>query len=328
VEPILTKQEIEDLLKAIREGRVSTDIGDKSHPDRRTMACQEVDLFKISNKRDDQLRIPNFDIILDAFAQNYSISLSNQLQRTFSIFRTGLESMPFQEYMLAKENPGSIGVFSFTPLKHGALILYDPELSFSVVEIMLGAAVEHDKPKLNRNLTKIELTVLKATMSKACDDLDRAFRPITSLDSTILKVENNPRLVSITDPESEVIIGTFTVSVGDLTGIMELVFPLATLEPLRENFKELLSVNTLRHGGWTDILTEQLQEMSTTIIAQSGVLNLSIGEVMALKKGDVIPIDYDINSALKVLVEEKLKFFAQPGTHQGKKAISLISVFD
>ena len=326
VEPILTKQEIDDLLSAIKQGRVSTEPEKSGKTPVQQVEYSELDLFQVSNQRGDNIRIPNFDIILDAFCQNFSISLSNQLQRTFSIIRTELESMPFQEYLLSKENPGSIGVLDLSPLKHGALIQFDPSLSFSTIEIMLGASNDLDLLKLDRTLTKIELNVLKALMKRACDDLDRAFRPITRLDSTLIKVENNPRLVSITNPKSEVIIGRFDVTVGEQHGVMELVFPLATLDPFREEFRDLLSVSSLKHGGWTDILIEELKDMSTTVIAQSGVVDLSVGHVLGLKKGDIISVDYDLNSSLKVLVEEKLKFLAQLGVHRGKKAISLTTI--
>lgn len=326
MEPILSKQEIDDLLYAVKEGRVSLDLEDTAKSQIQQISCSELDLFQVSNQRSDTIRIPNFDIILDAFCQNFSISLSNQLQRTFSIIRTGLESMPFQEYIQSKENPGSIGVLDLSPLKHGALIQFDTALSFSTIEIMLGASIELDLLSLDRTLTKIELNVLKTLMRKACDDLDRAFRPITRLESSLVKVENNPRLVSITNPKSEVIIGTFDVTVADQHGIMELVFPLATLDPFREEFRDLLRAGSLRHGGWTDILIEELKDMTTTVIAQSGVLELPVGDVLQFKKGDIIPLDYDLNSSIKVLVEEKLKFFAQPGVHRGKKAISLTTV--
>lgn len=326
MEPILSQQEIEDLLGAIKEGRISADDNMSERVQAQQINCTELDLFQVSNQRSDTVRIPNFDIILDAFSQNFTISLSNQLQRTFSIIRTGLESMPFQEYLSSKENPGSIGVLNLSPLKHGSLINFDPQLSFATIEIMLGASIDLELLRLERTLTKIELNVLKTIMSKACDDLDRAFRPIVKMESKLIKVENNPRLVSITNPKSEVIIGTFDVMVADQRGVMELVFPLATLDPFREEFKDLLSVSSLKHGGWTDILIEELKEMQTTVIAQSGTLELPVGHVLKFKKGDVIPVNYDLNTSLKVLVEEKLKFFAQPGVHNGKKAISLTTV--
>jgi len=328
VEPILSKQEIDDLLSAIKqENRNGAAQARASHAQQQ-IDCTDLNLFQISSKRDDQIRIPNFDVILDAFGHNYTVSLSNQLQRTFTIKRTGLESMPFKEYLISKNNPGSIGVLNLAPLKHGALLVYDPELSFALIEIMLGASTELDLLKLDRNLTKIELTVLKATLDNACTDLDTAFSPITKLESSLLKIENNPRLVSITDPDAEVIVGTFMAACGDMSGSMEMVFPLATLDPFRDEFRDLLSVSTLKHGGWTDIIIEELKEMSATIIAQSGLIEMTVGQLLGLKKGAIITLDYDLNSPLKVLVEEKLKFFAVPGLHKGKKAISLTGIYE
>jgi flagellar motor switch protein FliM len=44
--------------------------------------------------------------------------------------------------------------------------------------------------------------------------------------------------------------------------------------------------------------------------------------------GDILELDYDPSAPLKVLVEEKVKFSAIPGTHNGKKAISLTGIFN
>jgi flagellar motor switch protein FliM len=67
--------------------------------------------------------------------------------------------------------------------------------------------------------------------------------------------------------------------------------------------------------------------METSIIAQSGTITLPLNEVLSLKKGDIIPLHYDPNSPLKVLVENNLKFFATPGIYAGKRAISLTGVY-
>ena len=68
--------------------------------------------------------------------------------------------------------------------------------------------------------------------------------------------------------------------------------------------------------------------MSTTVIAQSGTITMPLRKVMKLEKGDIIDLNYDPNSPLKILVEENLKFFAIPGTISGKKAIHLTGVYD
>jgi flagellar motor switch protein FliM len=73
---------------------------------------------------------------------------------------------------------------------------------------------------------------------------------------------------------------------------------------------------------------EEILDMPTTMIAQSGTLTLPLSQVLSFKKGDIIPLDYDPNAPLRVLVENNLKFFARPGVHAGKRAISLTGVYE
>jgi len=327
VEPILTKQEIAELLTAIKQGKVSIDLdpGDRTAFEKE---AKPLNLFQIGTFNEEQLRVPNFDIILDAFCQNYSISLTNQLQRTFNITKTGIDTVQFQDFLLENKDVGAIGVLNLTPLKYGALIMLDRQLAFSMVEIMLGASTDLDSVKIDRKLTTIELSVLKNIINSACSDLDRAFKPLLNLESTLYKVESNSRMVSITDPDSEILVSSFAVSLGDNTGEFKLVFPLATLEPLREQLKELLNVNKAKQGLWTETITEEILNSSLTLVARSGTISMSIDHLIKLKEGEIVYIDYDPNSPLAVLVEDKLKFFAIPGVMNGKKAINLTGIYE
>lgn len=327
MEPILSRQEIADLLCAIKEGQVTTEAAAPEQSAKFTNA-ESINLFHMANKNSCQLRIPNFDIILDDFAQNYSISLTNQLQRTFTINRIGIECTIFNEFMTAQKNSGAIGVFNLDPLKYGALFILDQQLSFSMIEIMLGASSELDPLKLDRKLTTIELNILKSVITRACDDLSKAMKPLITLNSSLIKVESNSRLVSITDPDAEVVVGRFKIQIGSLSGELSMLFPVATLEPLKERLKDLLSVRTSNFGEWSKRIIDEILAMETSVIAQSGTLTLPLSKVLSFKKGDIIPLDYDPNSPLKVLVEDNPKFFARPGIYGGKRAISLTGVYE
>lgn len=327
MEPILSKQEIADLLSAIKEGHVPPETSAPEQSAKFSNA-NAVNLFHMANKHNCQLRIPNFDIILDSFAQNYSVSLTNQLQRTFTISRIGLECTIFEEFIASLKNAGAIGVLNLEPLKYGSLFILDQQLSFTMVEIMLGASSELEPLKLERKLTTIELNILKSVMTKACDDLTKALLPLIHVHSSLIKVENNSRLVSITDPDSEVIIGRFKIQIGGLTGELKMLFPVATLEPLKERLKDLLSVRTSSFGEWSQLIVNEVMEMPATVIAQSGTLTMPLSKVLSFKKGDILPLNYDPNAPLKVLIEDSLKFFARPGVHAGKKAICLTGAYE
>ncbi len=326
MDPVLNKKEIADLLNAIRQGRVSLDLDDDAQEE--FLACSPINLFQLARPDREQFRIPNFDIILDLFCRSYATSLTNQLQRTFSITRTALDTFEFQKFMADKNQPGGIAILDMPPLKHGALIIIDPKLSFSMIEIMLGASSDLESPHLDRRLTTIELTILKTILSDACKDLNKAFSQLLELNTTLIKLENNARLVSIVEPEAEVIVGTLLVKVGEFSGEIHLVFPFATLGPLRDLLRELLNISTTTRGTWQDVLEDQVLEVPSSITAQSGMITLSVNQVLNLAVGDIINLDYDPSAPLKVLVEEQVKFFAIPGTHNGKKAISLTGVIN
>ncbi len=320
MEPILNRAEIADLLGAIHNGQVSLDLDGEQQD---FLACSPINLFQLARPDREQFRIPNFDIILDAFCRQYATSLTNQLQRTFSITRVSLETHEFQKFMADKSQPGAIGILDIPPLNQGALVIYDPKLSFSMLEIMLGASSDIDTLELDRQLTTIELNILKTPMDDACVDIDKAFSQLLETNTKLVKLENNPRLVSIVEPEGEVIVGTLLVKAGQYSGEIHMVFPFATLEPLRELLKELLTLSSQNKSSWHEIIEEQLQDMPITIIAQSGTIDLSVEDVLGLQVGDILSLDYDPNSPVQVMVENKPKYYAVPGTHNGKKAISL-----
>ncbi len=327
MESILSKNQISELLLAIKNGQVSTDLkGEGDTIDRANV--KSVNLFQLGSGSDSQQRIPNFDIILDDFAQNFSITLTNLLQRNFTVTRTGIENMEFQEYMASQKDAGAIGVLSLDPLKNGALMLLNGQLCFALIEIMLGASTEMAPIQLDRKPTTIELNVLKSTMLKACQDIDKSLEQVIELQTSVIKVESNPRLVSIAEPDAEVLVGNFEIKVGDLSGRFDMVFPVATLDPVREKLRDLLTVKTVKQSGWYNILVREMEQMTTTIVAQSGTVTMPVHKVMKLKKGDIINLNYDPNSPLRILVEENHKFFAIPGTVRGKKAIHLTGVYD
>jgi flagellar motor switch protein FliM len=323
VEPILTQEEIRDLLAAIKSGAVPLDDGEQSG----FRHCRPLNLFDAARRQQPDNRIANFDLIVDSFAKNYAASLTNSLQRSCFVQRTRIETMPLQNYLTANgKSSGGIGLFSLQPLRHSALLLFDAGLSFSLVETMLGASRSLGGLRLERELTSIELSVLKSLIALAAGNLNRAFAPLVRLQSALTRVERNMRMVSIADPEADVIVAGLQLNMGELTGDIDLAVPLAAIEPLRDKLKELLNVNVLTKNSWRESAKNALSQVEATVIAQSGVITMAVSDILSLKPGNIIPLDYDPNTSLKILVEDKVKFYAQAGSSGGKKAVGIIAV--
>ena len=115
MEPILSKQEIADLLVAIKAGRVSTDLGDEGAAATRQIVYTEVDLLHMSGKRDDNIRIPNFDIILDAFLKTTPFPCQINFKEISALPGQTLSQCPSRNICFQRKNRGDRCSQSFTP---------------------------------------------------------------------------------------------------------------------------------------------------------------------------------------------------------------------
>ncbi len=329
MEPILSKEEIADLLAAIRSGQVSTDGIDDGDSGAIPKPVRELDIFQVYVHDEDKggMRIPNLDIILDTFTRNFGTTLTNQLQRTFTVQREEITTTSFQNSLQDLKNQGAIGIYSTDPLKYGCLFHLDALLAFTLLEIMLGSAIISESHALARNLTTIEINILKNMMQGICRDLQKAFKPVINLRPSLLKVENNFRLVNIVDAETEVLVTRFTFMIaGKQAGSMRLIIPYLTLEPLREKFKEIVTVAQASYT-WGKVLARETLEMETTVIARSGLLEMSIRQILSMQEGDIVELGYDPDQPLTIVVEDKPKFLAVPGERNGKKAFHVTGLY-
>ena len=324
MEPILTREEIADLLSAIKAGRISTDfIEDGPSKPGRLVHAHDLDLFRTYERGHDsgEMRVPNLDIILDSFARNFGINLTNTLQRNFTVEREAIVTNSFQQCLRDLENQGAVGIYTITPLKYGGLFHFDNLLSFSLLEIMLGSAQASESLTPDRQLTTIEMAILKTTMNAISNELQKAFKPIIELLAYLTKVENNYRLVSIVDPDTEVLVTRFSVQIAsEHVGQMRFIVPYLTLEPLRDKFKALVTMSQAASANWAKFFAHEVQEVESEVSARSGQISMSIRKLLALKPGDIINLPYNPDQPLTIMVEDQPLFLAIAGERNGKRA--------
>lgn len=331
VETILRKEEIAELLAAIKAGRVSVDQPtDDQQPYRPIPASEPLDLLRIYERThiSGEMRIPNLDIVLDSFARKFSTSLTNAMMRGFSVEREEITTTDFQQSLADLDAQGAVGIYSVPPLKYGCLFHFDTLLSFTLLEIMLGSSPSSEPLTLNRNLTTIEMAILKTIMADICTELSNALKPVIEVETMLTKVENNFRLVNIVEPEVEVLVTRFNVNLaGEYCGQVRMIIPYLTLEPLREKFKALVTVAQAAANTWTELIAHRILTADSPVTARSGQIDMSISDILNLKPGDLIELNYDPDQPLTVLVEDQPLFQAIAGIRNGKKAIHITNRF-
>jgi len=329
VERILTQDEIDELLSAFGDG--DADGRDHSFADTQSPGVLHnlkniagIDLTKGQNYR--KWRIANLDIIFNAFARYYGISLSNCLQRSVAIQKGEVVSKLFEEFVADIENAGVFGIFTLEPLKGSGVFVFDKTLCFSLVEMLLGVSPESDFIVPERELTAIEANVIRNLISEGCQVLNRAFSPLDQINSEITRVETSRKMLNLLSPDTEVIQVSYSVHVGELSREIMMVIPCFSLEPFREVFRgEAFRISERKkESGWADYLERELMDMEISISAAWVELFLTIQEILSLEDGDIITFDFDEFTPVKVLVGQKKKLIAQPGLSDGKKAVRIL----
>lgn len=324
MERILSKEEISELLAAVREGEIETD-PEFDEIDEPQVETRSLDLVRAQSAG--RGRFQNIDIVFDTFARNYGMSLTNRMQTSVSVKREDIETQEYEAFLNKMPKNGLIGIARIDPLKAGGLLIFDAELSFSLLEMVLGGSGGGKFTVFERAMTAIEMSVVRGVIADVCPDLRKALAPLEKVDVSLLKIETNPRLVNIVTPDAPLLVTRFTVAMDNFSGTLTLAIPHATLEPLRDKLKEgmLGGGGGQRDGLWAERLQQELGETEVEVSANLGDIQLLVRDILNFQAGDIIDLGCDPNSPLRVQVESKSKFFALPGLKNGKKAVRLTS---
>ncbi len=323
MERILTKEEIDELLSAISTGEIDTDSTPALHgPDN---SVTRLDLIQASMGTD-RWQNSNFDIVSDAFARNYGIAMTNKFERYVTIARESIYSIKFDSFLKNIDNKGAIGIIRLDPLLHGGMVVYESTLAYAIVETMLGGAPGTEPLVPDRSLTTIEINIIKHVMEGVCIELQKSFELLDNLSISLLKMEIDPRVVNFVPPETDLMVIKFTVQIDAAVGEMFLAIPYLSLEPLREKLKNItghMDITNQIGKSWASTLQKDIKLIEVEVVARLEELSLPIKEILDLQEGDIIDLGRAPDAPLQVLVENRPKYLAMTGNHNGKKAIRI-----
>ena len=322
MERILSKEEIAELLSAVKDGTLDAELESSDEdfsPGPRTVSSFSL----VQGKGQGAMRLANFDILLDGFARNLSFSLSNRLQRAVSVLRESISSLEYETLIHECSNHELYGIITLDPLKKNGLLIFDASISFAQVEIMLGGVAEHAGDTPNRSMTSIETNILKDVIQESCFELNKAFSPIESLESELVRVESNPRLVTIVPADTEMMVAAFRVKINEISGLLRLAVPYSSLDPIREKLKSELGASS-PGGQWRSHLAQEIEDMEVAVSARLAQITLNVREILDLRVGDILQLDCSVDQPVSIMVEGKKKFSGLAGLRDGRKAVRVL----
>jgi flagellar motor switch protein FliM len=323
MENILTKEEIEALLSAVFEGRLDPE---------KELAKEErgVTNFNLFSSDPNKGFVPNLDIIYDSFIRYNRISMSNRLRKIVEFRKVGSRAYKFDDFLQTLPSPVCMAIYKIDPLKGAAIIAMDSPLVFTVVDSILGGTGKPKIPEDNRIFTSIELRLMEKIVKDALLDMEKAWAPLQPTRMSLLKMEMNPRMVSIVPPEYQVITMALEIQIEAITGSMVIAVPYMTIDPIRDKLKSGMQFDMMAvDPKWSYRLSSELVEAPLEVSVEMGNANISLAELLSLAPGDTIMLDdKPSQNELLVKVGGVEKFRAMAGVRGGNKAVKISGILN
>ena len=102
----------------------------------------------------------------------------------------------------------------------------------------------------------------------------------------------NTQFANIATPNEVVVSTTFTIELGPVSGEMHFCTPYSTIEPIRDILTSSLQGETLEMDKrWIRLVKQQIKTAEVELVANLGTANLTFGDILGMKVGDVIPVN-------------------------------------
>lgn len=320
---ILSQAEIDSLLSALSSGRVKVE--DLKETKRET-GYKSYDFRRPNKFTKDHLR--TLQTIHDNFARRLSSFLSGYLRSAVVIRVASVDQLTFDDFIRSVPSPTLLTVFTLKPLKGAAIMETNPQFVFPLLDLLFGGSGE--MPKKVRDLTDIELSVIRKLNVKILENLGETWADIFPVTPEIESLETNPRLHQVVSVNEIVAVLTFTTVIGGTTrGLLNLCLPHLVLMPvLTQLSSHYRYANTASPSGTEEAkhLEYWLLRAPVELKAVAGNASITISDFLQLQVGDVLPLNRKIEQDFDLYINDHLKFKIQPGTVGYNMAVQVTSL--
>jgi len=236
-------------------------------------------------------RMPTLELINERFARYLRIGLFNYMHRNAEISVGPIRVQKYSEFIRNLVVPTNLNLVMAKPLRGTALFVFDPNLVFLVVDNMFGGDGRFHTRVEGRDFTPTEQRIIQGLLDVAFTEYSKSWKPVYGMTFEYIRSEMNSQFANIATPSEIVVSTTFTLEFGGATADMHICFPYSMIEPIRDLLYSTMQSDQLSTDKrWIGTLRRQLQGAEVEIVAHLGTASISLGQILKLKVGDVIPV--------------------------------------
>jgi flagellar motor switch protein FliM len=202
--------------------------------------------------------------------------------------------MKYSEYLQDLKPPLAVNMIRMGPLRGNSVIIIDPNVVFSSLDSFFGGFGKGvtDLPP-GRLFTPTETRIIKIILEVFFRSLTDAWAPLMPIECEHVSSEINPQFAQIADENDLVVLSRFeadaTASGG--RGFIDLVYPYATLKPVRELLSSRVSSgegNEESDRKWRSDLAAAVGDAKLELQVTMGDVKTTLHHLNNLQEGDLL----------------------------------------
>jgi len=308
---VLNQDEIDALLHGVDSGAVET---------KDSAAGGEARPYDFATQtRIVRGRMPTLEMINERLARQLRISFFNMLRRSPDVAVAPISLPKFAEYVPTLQVPTSLNLIKIGPLPGTALVILEPKLVFAVVDNFFGGTGRHAKIE-GREFTATEMQIIHMLLNQVFAGMKDAWTPVLAIEPEYMNSEINPNFANIVTPTEIVVVSRFHIELEGGGGDIHITIPYSMLEPIKDVLKAgMQSDRADKDERWGQTLRNELEETEVDLVTRMCQSKITLGELLDLKAGDVLPCDFDGQAT--VMADGIAVFQGEVGQQRGRQVV-------
>jgi flagellar motor switch protein FliM len=267
-------------------------------------------------------RMPTLELINERFNRYLRIGLFNYMHRTTEISVGPIRVQKYSEFIRNLVVPTNLNLVHFKPLRGTGLVVLDPNLVFLVVDNMFGGDGRFHTRVEGRDFTPTEQRIIQGLLNVIFTEFENAWKPVFELQMEFIRSEMNSQFANIATPSEIVVAITYSLEFSGSSAEMHICMPYSMVEPIRDIlYSSMQSDHLVSDKRWISTLTRQLQTADVELVARLGTTQVTLGQILNMKAGDIIP--FNIGETIITEVDHVPVMETRYGTQNGQYALKV-----
>jgi flagellar motor switch protein FliM len=337
---MLSQAEIDALLAGAIEVQASGEEGQinlaavmggakNEEPAKEAGASKKIQAYNFwSPERISKEQLRALELIHEDLAERLTTSLPALLRTPVRPRLVHTETGRFYDFIRDAPENSLYHLIRLAPLPGETVLTMSPDLAFKVLDLQLGANLSAEtRPG---ELTMIDQELLHQFVERILNDVKASWSKVVSLEPTLEDETSNQNWVLMVMGNERVIVLSFEVAVQNVTGVMNLYIPFASIKPISQDLNPYVWIGGRKEKvadpKARQVIEQRIYDVQLPARVLLGKTKLSIGQITHLEPGDVLVLDTRIRDNLVLSIGEHTRFEVRVGRSGNHLAAQVVSV--